>query len=586
MYNEKSFVKSGDSKTLAVFLHGLLGSGLSVAGPIEALKELPQGKHADVFAPDLPFQWHSRVAPSQVIADLVTAIDAIWAAQLATGRPYESVLLVGHSAGSLYARKLYLVGMGECLQTPFEAEMVQALTKNGCTAPTAPRPWALAVKRLVSLAGMNGGWSISHHMSARSGLQMGLALMASRFMQTYGIRPLVVMSVRKGAPFVTQLRLQWLALRTRAAKDGFSLAPVVQLLGTEDDLVPPSGNIDPVTGSDFTYFEVPKSGHGSVLHMGAEFGQDGLERKKVFQHALQPQTVLDMAPLPVVQPQEEDLTVTDVVFVIHGIRDLGYWTQKIGLRVAALAARSDTPRKIALETSTYGYFPILSFLQPWSRQEKVEWLMDRYTAAKARYPSARFSFVGHSHGTYLLGQSMKCYPAVTFENVVLAGSVLRTDHDWQTLFNTGRVKRVLNLVANGDWVVATFPNAMRRIDWQDMGGAGHYGFTEPTQGLIQLQEPQKYVIGGHSTALSEGWWSSIAEFILHGTFEAPDMPLSTKHKRWVAMLAKWGPLLILFGILLLGSGLGLLLLSGLGETGKTLAVLAYLAVVFTILTKF
>lgn len=586
MHNGRGFSKNGASKSLAVFLHGLTGSGRSLVGVIGALKELPKGADTDVFVPDLPFQWHSRVSPNEVIANLVVALDAIWDRRAVGGTPYESVLLVGHSAGSLYARKLYLVGMGECPAAPFESELLLALNVMQCASPAMPRPWALATSRLVSLAGMNGGWSISHHMSAKRGVQMGMALLASRFLQTYGMSQLIAMSVRQGAPFVTQLRLQWLALRKRAAQEGSKLATVVQMLGTEDDLVPPSGNIDPVTGSDFIYFEVPKSGHGSVLCMGEEHGQDGLRRKKVFQHALQPQGVSNIEPLPVVQPQTQDLSVTDVVFVIHGIRDLGYWTQKIGLRVAALAARSDTPRKIALETSTYGYFPILSFLQPWSRQEKVEWLMDRYTAAKACYPLARFSYIGHSHGTYLLGQAMKCYPAVAFENVVLAGSVLRTDYDWRTLFDSGRVKRVLNLVANGDWVVATFPNAMRRVNWQDMGGAGHYGFSESIHGLIQLQAPEKYVIGGHSTALNEGWWSSIAEFVLHGKFVAPPMPLSTKHKWWVSMLAGLGPLLIVCGVLGLGLGLGYLLRSELGETGKTLAVLAYIALILIILTKF
>ena len=48
---------------------------------------------------------------------------------------------------------------------------------------------------------------------------------------------------------------------------------------------------------------------------------------------------------------------------------------------------------------------MLSFLRPGVRQEKVEWLMDRYTEAKAMYPKAKFHFVGHSHGTYLAKQS-------------------------------------------------------------------------------------------------------------------------------------------------------------------------------------
>jgi hypothetical protein len=59
--------------------------------------------------------------------------------------------------------------------------------------------------------------------------------------------------------------------------------------------------------------------------------------------------------------------VEDIVFVIHGIRDKGYWTHKIARRVQAMAKQRPGDIRFATETSSYGYFPMLSFLLPGKR---------------------------------------------------------------------------------------------------------------------------------------------------------------------------------------------------------------------------
>lgn len=86
-------------------------------------------------------------------------------------------------------------------------------------------------------------------------------------------------------------------------------------------------------------------------------------------------------PAAVDPPGDATPPVTDVLFVIHGIRDEGYWTQKIARRVISKAREEG--RCVVYEASSYGYFPMLSFLSSRARREKVEWLMDRYTEARA-----------------------------------------------------------------------------------------------------------------------------------------------------------------------------------------------------------
>ena len=86
-----------------------------------------------------------------------------------------------------------------------------------------------------------------------------------------------------------------------------------------------------------------------------------------------------------------------VVFVIHGIRDKGFWTKKIGRAIKERAR--DAGIRMRSVTSTYGYFALLPFIAPWTRQAKVEWLLDQYVGARALYPNAElFSYVGHSNG--------------------------------------------------------------------------------------------------------------------------------------------------------------------------------------------
>src|SRR5262249_22061149 len=241
-------------------------------------------------------------------------------------------------------------------------------------------------------------------------------------------------------------------------------ATTVQLLGTIDDLVSPDDNIDLISGRDFIYLEVPHSGHANVIEMGAdnrhpERARLAAERRAALIKAMNvDKTDLNTSLSPVDSSVTVRNDVSDVVFVIHGIRDEGYWTRKIAYHVQLEGQKLG--RTVATETSTYGYFPMLPFLRPGAREEKVQWLMDRYTEARARYPRAqRFHYVGHSNGTYLLTKALEESPAVHFDQVVFAGSVVRRDYSWDR-FIPRRVKGVLNFVATADWVVAFFPNAL------------------------------------------------------------------------------------------------------------------------------
>ena len=159
-------------------------------------------------------------------------------------------------------------------------------------------------------------------------------------------------------------------------------------------------------------------------------GTFGAERRARFIHVLKSdkntliKTQIPAEDLVDTLPDEPDQTIKHVAFVVHGIRDDGYWTRKIAQKIQERASSGGAePAKWRCETSSYGYFAMLPFVMPWVRRQKVEWLMDKYVDVKARFPNSEFSYIGHSNGTYLVARALEDYPAARFRNVLFAGAL-------------------------------------------------------------------------------------------------------------------------------------------------------------------
>lgn len=535
----RHFFPRGASQDLVVLLHAYMSRPEKLA----ALRRVVEREmtDADLLIPRLPAGWASMAKPTAIVQDILEQIDQAW-------RPdqYRRIVFVGHSLGGLVARMVYACACGETAGIPFDSEI----------SARAGRPWAARVERIVLLAGMNRGWSISHHLSRLNAVLWRLGSLWGNLLWLVCRRPPLIFTIRKGAPFITQLRIHWLHMRNHAAEKGVGRALTIQLLGSVDDMVSPEDNIDLVSGRDFVYLDVPYSGHANVVEMddphplpgaisGAAIRTIGEARAAVFRAALSKSEAALMQDSVVpsdLLPEAQRREVSDVVFVIHGIRDVGYWTHKIARRVLTLARQAPGEKKVlATETSSYGYFPMLPFLLPTRRKEKVEWLMDQYAEALAQYPNAEFSFVGHSNGTYLLARALEDYPSCRFKHVVFAGSVVLTRYDWKAAIARGQVRKVLNYVATADWVVAFFPRAIQMLRWQDLGSAGHDGFDGAEPGAV---EQVRFVRGGHGAALNEGNWDAIAHFVLTGQKMAPPPGIaSTRQSLAVKLPGLVAPLL-------------------------------------------
>ena len=565
------------SRELVVLLHAYTSS----PERLHYVRDIVINKRpdADIFTPSLPASTFSMADPVVIAGQLLKDLDTLWNERLkqSNQQAYERITLIGHSLGALLARKIYVYACGGTDEVPFE----------DAVAAAEPRVWASKVERIILLAGMNRGWSISPHMTPINAIGWRLGSFAGEVIWLFKRQRLLILTIRRGAPFITQLRLQWLAMQQHAAAKHLHTPITIQLLGTVDDLVSPDDNIDLVTGAKFIYLDVPGAGHGTIIDMDAS-PDKGRKRSAVFTDALQKsehelkQMMVEPADS---MPSPANLKVTDVIFVIHGIRDLGFWTNKLARRIKAKMLEHDKGRVIVIETSTYGYFAMLPFILPSQRHTKVEWLMDQYTEDKALYPKANFSFVGHSNGTYLLARALQDYPSCRFKRVVFGNSVVDWHYDWAKAVHNRQVQQILNYVATGDWVVACFPKALQTLHIEDLGSAGHNGFVPVLTSEAQelpLQQV-RYISGSHGASVEEANWDAITEFIVDGVVHSPTT-LPKQQIPWVVWAGRLAPLIwVVLLCIACGIGYGIVSL-GVPEWVRTVLLIGYLWLLWKVLT--
>jgi alpha-beta hydrolase superfamily lysophospholipase len=464
------------SRPLFILIHGYDPRETRLQGTADVLRT--QG---DVLRVDYPARLPSNADPDAICA----ALDAALEAKL-EGLAYTDIRFVAHSSGALLARRTLLLGWAR------------------------HRAWASRVTRVVLLAGMNRGWSVAgirpldmptgKRMAWRLGEWLGRLTGFGSF----------ILDMKAGSPFVANLRLDWMSEmhRRESAPDARPLE-VVQMLGDIDDVVSLEDNEDlrVMASSRYALIRVRGTGHGTIIDF-ADPTLGEYRRDKLLLAATQP---FDrVAAENEEQPFSTNRHVKSVVFVLHGIRDLGEWSSRF--ETAIRATHGDD---VEIVSPRYGYLGMGPFLLPKVRDRYVRWFMDEYTETLARYPDVdaqHIQFFGHSNGTYLLADALKDYRAMRIDRIVFAGSVVPRNYDWQARIEAGQVNRVRNYVATSDWVVALFPRLFELKPFtlldNDLGSAGFKGFVtarppcapDPERGSVQLPPVENvcFISGEHS----------------------------------------------------------------------------------------
>jgi alpha-beta hydrolase superfamily lysophospholipase len=573
------FNESPGARVLVVLVHGSGCTPKDLRDLVDAVNEAREDLgDVDILRPDysrtllgIPITRFINYDIYDDSVDLVKVIDEVFQNRAAKGDGgYDRIILAGHSLGGLLIRKAYLIALGANDDNPYDV-------------PLGPLLWAAHVSRLVLLAGMNRGWSFENkpkhmpfisYLAFRAGDLVSRPLPVARFFR----------GAERGSPFVVNLRNQWMRRdwlseeqkKTETGRllsydpDGrVRLAPTVQILGTIDDVVSRQDSIDVEAGADFVYLLVRGTSHKNVPMLKQK--PYGEVRAKAFRDALT-KGIAELRGDRVTPPAARIGPPKDhIVFIMHGIRDVGRWTG--GVRASVDRVAASRSQSVHVVTSSYGFLPMLSFLFLGIRRGRVRWFMDRYTEAVARHwgPGTKIHFIGHSNGTYLLASALSCYQTCWVNRVVFAGSVVRRDFPWNDLARRGRVTRVRNDVASADWVVGIFPRLFETLHAQDLGSAGHNGFLDDVGHVDSLRS---FFRGGHGAAIVPENHDSVAQFVLADdavdvTFNK-DIKLNNlqtcvtgatlvdRQPVWVVLVSRlcWA---VCLSVLLLAYGLGLLL---------------------------
>ena len=510
---------AGNGKRLVVVVHGLSGRAAIQPTVDLARNTLPD---ADL----LTIEYDAHPLSNADVYEITNRLeDAIHNAHQTAH--YESIILLGHSMGATLVRKALLWANG------LEADRA---AKKGA------HDWAAAVDRVVSLAGINRGWSIDPR-PAKIGLVKYFGIWLGESIARLTATGKLLLSVQRGASFVADSRVQWIRFARRPSANGpaHRLPQVIHLLGDRDDIVSREDARDLNVARDTVFVTLADTDHASIAEAvkGGQ-GADADNRRTAIRNAL-------LGNIDALSPdkdvlQSEEPAVKRVIYVMHGIRDYGGWTDLVRTEIEK---RTQKDPAIAVINKKYGDFPMLRFLLYWDRQKNVRRLMDEYTENLAKYPNAEvFDFVGHSNGTYILASALQHYETISVGRVFLAGSVVPKHYPWRKLLETRRVKSVVNVVANGDWVVGIFPKLFEQFaDWLSvqptigvlvLGSAGFRGFEDAAdpQGRVR----NKYTDGSHGAGVAADKIDAIVSYMLEGTIgDEGDLKDAAAPLHWLDM---------------------------------------------------
>jgi pimeloyl-ACP methyl ester carboxylesterase len=482
----------------------------------------------------LPVQYNAGYFSSAEPEKLAELMDvAIEKAVQTTGATH--VVLVAHSMGALLARRALLLA-----------------AKN-------KHDWAPLAGRVVLLAGVSRGWDISGEPPTDASTLMRWVMRVGYWGANLLRTSQLIADFERGTRFVANLRLDWMTQMRN--KDGVE---VVQLLGDIDDIVRREDNEDlrVMSSKNFAFLRVRGTGHGDIVDFAEGAKLDG-DEKRLGEYRRGKLLLAATKPFDEVMQQNEEprvpaeSTIDEIVFVLHGIRDLGRWSADFETLIRQDQARGG---RIAVVSSRYGYFGMGPFLFKDVRDRYVRWFMDQYTETLARYPSVppdKIRFFGHSNGTYILAEALQNYTSMRVDRIVFAGSVVPQDYPWEDL--DGRVDRVRNYVGTEDWVVALFPRffELPLVRWlgNDVGSAGFNGFTSPRASspcqpdaptLVRRKgevavENVCFIQGGHGAF--DKRVGEIVAFLLDENDGTPE-PAPRETRGWFGTVLSWSPVVV------------------------------------------
>jgi pimeloyl-ACP methyl ester carboxylesterase len=184
------------------------------------------------------------------------------------------------------------------------------------------------------------------------------------------------------------------------------------------------------------------------------------------------------------------------VIAIHGIRTRGAWQEQLQWLI-------DREYRVSVPFRNWKYGKITSAALISSRQRA---LVNRFVDdvrraegdlagvfADAGVPPAEV--VAHSFGSWIVAHALQAEPELQLGRLVLVGSIVRPNWDWETPLGRGQIHAVLNYCGDRD-----LPVKITERGIPDSGPSGVHGFTSTDPRVVNILRPG----GRHSTAFEEG----------------------------------------------------------------------------------
>jgi len=131
----------------------------------------------------------------------------------------------------------------------------------------------------------------------------------------------------------------------------------------------------------------------------------------------------------------------------------------------------------------YGNFMAIQLLLPWCHGPKVDWFRGEYNRIVEANPGLRPSVVVHSFGSLIVAMALEKYHDIRLDKIVLTGSIIPADLDWQTIMARKQCAAILNLKGCKD----VWPKMANRLI-RGAGNSGSAGFAEGAPVLEKTYE--------------------------------------------------------------------------------------------------
>jgi hypothetical protein len=172
-------------------------------------------------------------------------------------------------------------------------------------------------------------------------------------------------------------------------------------------------------------------------------------------------------------PEDSSAASKNVVVLLHGIRTHAPWFP--------LVQRILEPRGIKVHPIRYGRFDLIRFMVPGPWRRKPIEIAERKLEPiilRAEKHGQHVTVIAHSNGSYVITKLLQKRPSIVLENLILCGSVVESQFDWQRVWN-----QIRGSIVNEYGVRDPWPAVAHSLSW-GFGYSGTHGFGDPVTDRI------------------------------------------------------------------------------------------------------